>query len=222
MHDDMQFRLVSAFPASADAELIRAFREGILIADGLIEAEPLLGTVIGHDLRGHLRRAGILFRIHELCRIGDLPFEAKMSLMPRGSWHWLELLSGPFVAHVCRTEGPMAFPEDTLTRQDERFLNQNDLFEPNFVPLREVAESSSELCAWLTFGGVAAGQLQHLCWAMPAADGRDWLGHINVLKRAAASGLVSESEARESKSLGLRFKEHIEEALSRQPSGGSR
>lgn len=220
MNDDFQLRLASAFPPKTDAELIRGFSEGILLADDLIDSEPFLQTMIGRDLRGFLRRAGILYRLHELCRVGDLPFEATMGRMPRGNWHWLEIRSDRFVAHLCRTETALAFPEDTMTRKEERFRNQNDLFEPNIVPLREEADRAQGLAAWLTFSGGMPGQLQHLCWAMPSSDDQEWLAHINVLRRAASSGVYRELEARPEKSLRLRFKEHIEEALSPKPRTG--
>ena len=220
MNDDFQLRLAAAFPAHADAELIRGFREGILLADGLLDSEPFLQNMIGRDLRGHLRRAGILYRIHDLCRLGDLPFEAAIGRMPRGSWHWLEIRADRFVAHLCRTESALTFPEDTATRQEERFLNQNDLFEPNVISLREELDCARGLAAWLTFGGDAAGQLQHLCWAMPSSDGQEWLAHINVLRRAASTGTFQEAEKIAPKSLRLRFKEHIEESLTQKPRKG--
>lgn len=214
MNDDLQLRLATAFPQSTDAEVIRALREGMLLADGVLESEPWLQTVIGRDLRGHLRRAGVLYRLFDMCQTGDLPFAARLSRMPRGNWHWLELESERFVAHVCRTESALAFPEDTMTRQEERFMNQHDLFEPNIVPLHEEVAQAHQLAAWLTFGGDANGQLQHLCWTMPSSDGQEWLGHVNVLRRAASSGVFKESNPRASKPLSLRFKEHIEESIS--------
>lgn len=213
MSDDLQLQLVAAFPAETDANVIRALTEGILLADGLMDSEPFLRNVVGRDLRGHLRRAGILYRLHDLCRLGDLPFEAVMGKMPRGSWHWLELRSQRFTAHPVRTDGPYAFPDDTATRQDERLRNQNDLFEPNFLPLAQQAEFVPGLSVWLTFGGGLPGQLQHVAWAMPSADGQDWLAHINVLRRAAVTGGAS-PDVSAPKALNLRFKEHIEEALS--------
>lgn len=213
MYDDIQLQLAAAFPAATDTDVIRAFQEGILLADGALESEPFLQNAVGRDLRGHLRRAGILFRLHEMCRLGDLPFEGAIKQMPRGNWHWLEIKSGRFVAHVCRTESALAFPDDTLTRQDERLRNQHDLFEPNIAPLREVLELIPGLAVWLTFGGNVAGQLQHLTWAMPSGDGESWLAHINVLRRAAATGAIPEPDTASARSLKLRFKEHIEEAI---------
>lgn len=217
MHQELQWRLAQAFPQSTDAALIRGFTQGILLADGLLDSEPFLQGAIGRDLRGHLRRAGILFRLHELCMRGDLPFGATISKMPRGNWHWLELASGKYVAHLCRTDSPLAFPEDNPTRQDDRFRNQNDLFEPNVVPLAELADQAKGMTAWLTFGGGTAGQLQHLCWALPAADGGQWLAHIDVLRRVASSGVAEYPDTSQTRGLSLRFKEHIAESLATNP-----
>jgi len=214
MNDDFQRRLAAAFPPETDQGLIRAINEGILLADGLVDAEPFLSNLIGRDLRGHLRRAGILFRLNGACAEGLLPFQAVIGKMPRGHLHWLEISSGEFDAHLCRTEGPFSFPEDTLTRQDERLRNQLDLFEPNYMPPRESA-ASDRLAAWLMFGGNTSGQLQHLCWAMPEATGDHWLAHVNVLRRAAANSDLPETNAQASKSLTLKFKEHIELDLAR-------
>lgn len=213
MNDDLQLRLAEAFPAETDAPLIRAFREGVLLADGLLDSEPFLQTLTGRDLRGHLRRAGILHRVFEACRVGDLPFDSSVRPMPRGHWHYLEIRSQLFVAHICRTEGIHAFPDDSLTHQEERIQNQGDLFSPNILPLREEIRQARRLSAWLTFGGNVTGQLQHLCWAMPAFDNQEWLAHINILRRASASGAIDQAEPKYGSSVRLRFKEHIEELL---------
>ncbi|MDO8879060.1 MAG: hypothetical protein Q7V40_23540, partial [Pseudolabrys sp.] len=136
--------------------------------------------------------------------------------MPYGNWHWLEIQSGNFKAHVCRSSGPYEFPEETLSRQDARLVNQSDLFAENVVPLSDMVARISELYAWLTFAPNRDGELQHLCWAMPPADQGDWLAHINILRRAAQSG-VSPTDGKPpeapSPEIKLRFKEHIEESL---------
>ena len=46
-------------------------------------------------------------------------------------------------AHICRTEGPVAFPEETPTRQDQRLSNQLRLdLDPVVVPLRPAPAGS--------------------------------------------------------------------------------
>lgn len=213
MGDYLQERLDQAFPASADAQLVRAVQQGILLADDTIENQSWLqgaAAFLAKDLRGYVRRAAILSRVHAACEAGDLPFESVISAMPRGPFHWVEMRSGGFKAHICRSESPSAFPEDTPTRQDERLTNYGSLFE-NVVPLREAAESAADLFAWLTFG-VPGGQLGHLCWAMPSADGKEWLAHTNVLYRLAAAQIHVEPEPPAERAK-IKFKEQIEEAL---------
>jgi hypothetical protein len=214
LDDVLQELLDEAFPASTDAQVIRSVQEGILLADAVISSEGWLRGLMGHDVRGYLRRAGILSRLHDACKAGDLPFPSSMERMPRGPFHWVELSSGRFRAHVCRTEGPGLFPDDTPTRQDERLVNQGDLFTESVVSLRELAETSSELFAWLTFGVHDETHLGHLCWAMPAADGASWLAHTNVLHRLARSRIETETEAPPER-VKLKFRGEIEEALNK-------
>lgn len=214
MSDYFKDRLDSAFPASADANLVRAVQQGILLADGVLESEKWLVGAFGRDARGYLRRAGIQSRVHAACVAGDLPFVATVERMPRGPFHWVEMQSGGYKAHICRTDSPNAFPDDTPTRQDERLPNpQGDLFETNVVPLREVAKAVPELFAWLSFGIPQAGQLGHLCWAMPDHKGENWLAHTNVLYRLAAMQVHIEPEA-PSERAQIKFKEQIAESLS--------
>lgn len=215
MNDEIQRRLVAAFPASADANVVRAVREGVLLADGARESEAFLRNMVGRDLRGLLRRAGILYRLHEMAKAGDLPFTTKMIRMTRGSWHYVEIRSGQFRAHVCRTHAPDAFPEDTPTKQDHRVVNQADLFDPAVTPMRGIADGVRHLYAWLNFGAGENGELHHVCWAAPDKERSEWLGHIDVMRRLAISGgspAPAEPPARKQK---LRFKDEIAEALGR-------
>jgi hypothetical protein len=215
--DEFQKRLEAAFQPSTDGETIRGVSEGILLGDDLIENTPILRHAGGRDLRGHIRRAGIIFRLHDLCARGDLPFSAEIVPMPHGSWHWLEMRSDDFKAHICRSDGPYDFPEETLSRQDSRLVNQPDLFADNVVPINEVLRKIPQLYAWLTFSAEKTGVLKHLCWAMPPADGGSWLAHINVLKRAELATVVEVPPAEEpAKIIKLRFRDHIAEVLSKQ------
>jgi len=209
--DYLQERLDDAFPSSADAQLARAVQQGVLLADGVVENERWLRNLLSKDVRGYLRRAAILARVHEACVAGDLPFASTLERMPRGPFHWVEVSSGGMKAHVCRTEAPSAFPEDTPTRQDERLSNQIGLFD-NVVPLKEVAANINHLFAWLTFGVADAGQLGHLCWAMPASDGKSWLAHTNVLFRLAVAKVEVEPEAPTERAI-LKFRDQISESV---------
>jgi hypothetical protein len=220
--DEFQERLEAAFKHSADGETIRGVSEGILLGDDLIENTPILRHAGGRDLRGHIRRAGIMFRLHDLCERGDLPFAAKIMPMPHGSWHWLEMRSDNFKAHICRSDGPYDFPEETLSRQDSRLVNQTDLFAENVVPIREVIGKIPELYAWLTYSAEKAGVLKHLCWAMPPADSGSWLAHINVLKRDEQSAVDDAPPVEEpTKIIKLKFRDHIEEVLSKKDESGN-
>ena len=79
MSDTFQSLLDEAFPGSLDANLIRGVGEGILLADKALDSEGFLKSLVGQDLRGHIRRAGILFRLHQMAGVGDLPFATTMS-----------------------------------------------------------------------------------------------------------------------------------------------
>jgi hypothetical protein len=216
MDDKLLTRLSAAFPASTDAETIRAISEGIFLADDLIAHTPLLKTVVGSDLKGHIRRAGVIFRFHGLCQRGDLPYEAEMVKMPYGNWHWLEIKSGQCKAHICRTLGIDEFPAEALSRQDARLVNQPDLFKEKILSLDEVAGRLRDLYAWLTFGVSRGGKLDHLCWAMPPADEGDYLALIDVLKRQSGRELSPPAPfptEPPTPLIRLRFKDHIEEQI---------
>lgn len=203
----MQQLLDSAFPQETDANLIRGVSEGIFLADSTLDSTPFLSSDVGADLRGHLRRSGILFRLHELCTLGDLPFNSTMSRMPRGNWHWTELQSGNFTSHVCRTDAPELFPVDSPTRQDDRVTNQGDLFfdTSSVIPIRGYF-------AWLTFGAGHSGSLGHLCWGMPSAKEDAWLARTNILRRAHENESFIPKEPATA-AAKLKFRDHVEESL---------
>lgn len=203
----LQDQLDEAFPPSSDANVIRGVTEGVMLADKTLDSETYLKSFVGQDLRGHIRRAGILFRLHQMATAGDLPFESVMSQMPRGNWHWIELRSKNFTSHVCRTEGPDLFPVDSPTRQDDRLTNQGDLFKDNseIVPIKGFV-------TWLTFGLGDSGALGHLCWGMPNATDDVWLARTNITRRARESEIVVKFESPAPKT-ELKFRDHVEEAL---------
>lgn len=210
---DLQERLEAAFPATVDVQLAHAVQQGILLADGVVENEQWLRGPMARDVRGYLRRAGVFSRVHAACLAGDLPFASSLEPMPRGPFHWVEITSGEYKAHICRTESAGAFPDDTPTRQDERLTNQPSLFD-NVVSLRKAADPVGTLFAWLSYGAPDRGKLGHLCWAMPAADGKSWLAHTNVLYRLAAADLKREPEQPTQRAV-LNFRAEIADALER-------
>lgn len=210
--------LDEAFPPSTDVALMRSVSQAIALGSDVMDNEPFLKSLIGDDIRGHIRRAAVLFSVHEGCKVGDLPFASEMTRMPLGGGHWVELRSGPFRAHVCRTHSPVAFPEETPTRQDQRLSNQLELFgsDPVVVPSR--APSPQEMYAWLTFGANGF-DLTHLCWGMPEAGRNSWLARTNVLSRLGPVEAAPVDVP--APAVVLRFRDHIEQALRKDEHGST-
>ena len=103
-----QDRLLRSFPEQTWSSLVKALGDGIHKADSHLRSTPMFSGEIGHDLRGHVRRLSILHELHELSRLGRLPYEASPSKMPVGNWHWLNIRSAGLIGHVIRTETPNA------------------------------------------------------------------------------------------------------------------
>lgn len=206
-----QEQLDQAFPAGTDAPLVRSVWQAIMLASDIMDHEPFLKSLIGSDIRGHIRRAAVLFSVHESCQAGDLPFVSEMTRMPLGGGHWVELRSGSYRAHICRTDNPIAFPEETPTRQDQRLSNQLELFERDPVVVPFGGAPAPEWYAWLTFGATGR-DLTHLCWGMPESGRNSWLARTNIMNRL---GPIIEAVAPETPApaVVLRFRDHIEEAL---------
>jgi hypothetical protein len=212
---EFQNALTFAFPETTWGAIVRGLREGIDLADDVVKNTPMLNTPIGRDLRGHLRRVGVLHRFQELCRVGDLPFRAQESEMPIGIWHWLDIRSGSFLAHVVRTECTGALPTESANRQAQCVKNQYDLLTDGRVPsILEVLATVTEFYSFLTFGTDAKGILTHACMGMPSSDNTGWLAYANLLRQRDA-GWKAPSPAPKSPTPKdrLRFLDHVEEAL---------
>jgi hypothetical protein len=213
---EVQDRLELAFPKSADVQLLRAVQEGSFLADHLFDGEAILNNALGRDLRGHVRRIGISKQIDLYCMRGDLPFVSAMKPMPKGRWHWLEIVGTGAVAHVCRTDDIWEFPQEAESRQDFRLTLQPSLL--TWMSARksmaQIVQEIPKLYGWLTFRVAQDGRVSHLCWGAPAADSDEYIGHINILDRIAKSGgqLVPANPTPDPKDR-LRLKEHIEQAL---------
>jgi hypothetical protein len=214
---ELQELIETSFPSATDQVLVRGIKEGIVLADHLRSSDPILRTPIGNDLAGHIRRAGVMWRLQDLSIRGELPFSAQIEVMPIGNWHHLEIkASESIVAHVCKTDAPLSFPKDTPNRQDERLTNQPDLFMPNVVSIRQVVESSAPKCVWLTYGTLADGSITHVCWGMPTPPtvAENWLAHVNVLARMRSTGDQMPLKERVVDPTALmKFKRDIGEAL---------
>ncbi|ANL28597.1 hypothetical protein AMC90_CH02795 [Rhizobium phaseoli] len=176
---DFQPILDSAFPASTFSNTVRGINEGLALGDETINGVPFMDTPVGKDIRGLIRRAAVMFRLHELCQIGDLPFITAFSQMPVGSWHWLEIRSGACHGYLVRTGDKDAFPEDTPNQQDKRYTNQIDLFDdPKVVRL----PAPKFYTAWLCYGASRNGALTHALWGLPSGSQNEtWLARRDVL-----------------------------------------
>lgn len=207
MIPEIQEQLVKAYRPETDRALFRAVTQGVLLADEHLSVVPFMNTPIGRDLRGQYRRAGVMFCIKEACDRGDLPFRAEFQAMPIGVWHWLEIKSEKMVAHVCRTEDALAFPEDGRNRQDARLSNQIDLFES------KIAVTQSPLYAWLMTGASKDGALTHLCWGVPAAQNDEWLGYRNILAALETAPIEPSPPSPIDPKDSLRFHTHVQESI---------
>ena len=171
--------LNSAFPESTYNNTIRAIRGGIALGDEAVKVLPFLDTPVGKDFRGLMRRAAVMFRLHEFCKAGDLPFATEFSSMPIGSWHWLEIRSGQCHGYLVRTQDKVEFPKDTPNEQDKRHSNQADLFsDPKVVELPQAKIYTT----WLCYGATKNGALTHALWGVPSGvSDETWLTRRDVL-----------------------------------------
>lgn len=208
--------LISAFPEHTYSSTIRAIREGVAMGDEAVNGIPHLGTPVGKDIRGLMRRAGVMFRLHELCAAGDLPFVAKFLPMPVGSWHWLEIRSGQCHGYLVRTADRDAFPKDTPNQQDKRHTNQDDLFDdPKVVKLPRPRIYT----AWLCYGATKNGATTHALWGMPSGrEAETWLARKDILN--AVRTLVSTPEEAKKPAAdprkAMRLRDEVMEALNKQ------
>jgi hypothetical protein len=194
-------------------------QQGSYNADHVFSGEAFLDNDMGRDMLGHIRRIAIAHQLTLACDRGDLPWKAVMKPMPKGRWHWLEVTGVGALAHACRTEEVFAFPAEADSRQDVRLALQPDLFTAaEKRSLAEVLRDVPQIYTWLTFRVGQDGLVSHLCWASPASDRDEWLGHINVLDQIRRSGTepapispVPDPKDR------LRLKDHIAAALQKSP-----
>jgi hypothetical protein len=219
MGDTFHSRLVSAYPSDTWPTLTRGVREGIRIADEVQRSTRFLSTQVGKDLRGLLRRAGIMWRLQMLCRSHELPFDAEEVTNTNGASHLLSIRSDNIVLHVVRTDDPDGFPVDAPIRQDHRATNRPDLFDnPKIVSIAEALKDVPRLYGWLAWGATKRGELAHLCLEMPEPRQDMWLAHEDILRAVLASKAKDARPAEPDKSapnpaLLLEFREEIARSL---------
>ena len=218
-----QEQLLSAFPEPTWAPLVRGLSSGIALGDQLITGTPLLASVIGRDIRGLIRRAGILHKISELCAAGDLPFTSSAAKMPIGSWHWLNISSGTFTAHIVKTVSPRALPEDNASRQPECLKNEYDLFEDGRIPPVVEPRFDQRRYAVITFGVDIDGKLAHVAAGMPNYNVTGWLAYINMTRKFREGGSEAPiAPAPVDPATSLKFRKEVEEMLAEREHEGDK
>lgn len=211
--------LDGAFPEHSYGDTVRALREGVALGDDAVKSLPFLDTPVGKDFRGLIRRAGVMFRLHQLCEAGDLPFVAEFTPMPIGSWHWLEIRSGQCRGFLVRTPDRDAFPQDTPNQQDKRHSNQIEMFDdPKVVQL----STTKFYTAWLCYGATKNGALSHALWGLPSgAQAETWLARKDALN-AVRTTVVRPEDAERPKLNPrdkMKFRDEVQEALEQQQKG---
>jgi len=217
---DFEDFLVCAFPTATWRATVIGVSEGVALADDLRASTHWLGSLVGRDLLGSLRRAGVMWRIRQLCALGDLPFKCEEVTNTARNAHLVRIDSGQVRAHITRTDSEAAFPTDMPIRQDHRLTYNADLFrdykDGKVVPISEVLKTIPQVYAWLTFGADRQGRLSHVCWASPAAEEDVWMGRINILRRASdlgATAIEPDPVPRPDPMQKTKFRQHVEEML---------
>jgi hypothetical protein len=221
MSEEYRNLLLQAFPESSWPVLTRGIREAIKIADGVRLSTPFLTTQVGGDLRGHLRRAALMWRIQMLCESKEVPFEANEITNPytNGTSHLLSIRSNKIELHIVRTEEAKAFPVGAQIRQDCRASNEADLFrDGKLIPIDIAISAVPQLYGWLMWGATASGELTHFSLGMPEHQEDRWLTYVDVLTRITAMEVASGTPAEEAPSkpnpaLMLKFREEIARSL---------
>lgn len=214
MDTHLQERLRAAYPAESDGMLIRALQEGVALADDAVSGLAFLRTAAGQDIRGFLRRAGVMYAINEYCMRGDLPFETEFEKQTRGNWHWMNMKASNVTAHVVKTPALLGFPREAPTRQDKRLTNNGDLFnDEKILPFDKVIGRNSPLYAWLGYGTSRTGEITHAFWGIPAVDEDVYLAHTDVLNSANAQIMSAPASSAVAPEVKLSFKKHIQEII---------
>jgi hypothetical protein len=216
--DEFECYLREWFPESTDAAVIRNVMMAVALADDMRRNTPWLGSQIGDDLSGNLRRAACMWRIHQACEDGELPFRSSEVPNLTGSSHLLRITSGPFDAHIVRTESSGAFPKDAPIRQDSRLTNERSLFDdPKIIPFEQLVSSVDRAYAWLMFNATPTGALTHVCYGMPKANVNEYLAHFDILRHAMSIGspIDPSTPPKPDPKDNIKFRRDIEEQIER-------
>jgi hypothetical protein len=127
----------------------------------------------------------------------------------------VEIQSTGAIAHVCRTDDPNSFPDESESRQDARLRLQGDLltWDSSKKDFSKIIQSIPKLYAWLTFRVGPKQELSHLCWVSPAPDVDEYVGFIDVLAEASKSQPASPSTSAPDPKDAVKLKEHIAASL---------
>lgn len=202
----LQFDLETAFPTNLGKSVISTVSSGIKLADDLATKIPLLGTPVGRDLRGHIRRSGVMYALRQATLNGSLPFSAEFEVQTRGHWHWLVMRKDRFVMHLVRTPSASEFPEDVPTRRDMRLKCQLDLLDAINPP---TVEESPEVYGWLFYGMSANGGLSHIGWGVPYTDTDRYAARVDLSASLTDNKIQEEIEAATPPSIVLGFKDYV-------------
>ena len=171
--------ILNAFPEINWPTIRRCAVTGVSLADALIEREKMLNWAVGRDQLGDLRRIGVMWKIAQACKDGELPFECNTKENTVRNCHHIEIASQRVYAHVTRTPSLRSMPRETTLRDNERASNQGDLFDSK--------EFTTDLSlikrwyAWIMFNADERGNLSHLAIGLPKARENDWLDLISIL-----------------------------------------
>jgi hypothetical protein len=172
--------ILNAFKEVEWPMLTRCAVEGIALADNLIPTHKILNWAVGRDLRGHLRRIGIMHSVYNACVTSALPYTCEIMPNTVGNCHHIQLMSQNVYAHVVHTSDLAEMPRETPLRTNARMSNQGNLFEGTLF----TADLSKiqRWFAYLTFNADRDGNLTHLGLGIADKDGTEWLDIVSILK----------------------------------------
>lgn len=95
--------ILNAFPEATWPAIRRCVAMGVSLADTVVQTERMLDWTIGHDQRGDLRRIGVMWKIYQACKNGELPFDCNIRDNTVKNCHHIIINSQRVYAHLTRT-----------------------------------------------------------------------------------------------------------------------